>query len=159
MAKPWKVPHLSPHTPVSLAALKILRTRLREAFSYEEETLAGADIEALHSMRVSCRRLEGSLTLFQRLFPAEQYKQVHRRLRKLIQALGDVRERDVFLHWLRSRSDDLPTKSRKPIELLIAREEAGRVQERKVLAALLRQLRRSGFQEMVDQFLMRSLTR
>lgn len=60
------------------------------------------DPDAVHDLRVSIRRLGQCLRVFQQFFPAKERKRVRRRLKKLMQAAGEVRNRDIALDLIAS---------------------------------------------------------
>ena len=51
------------------AAGRVILTRWREMMSYRDGTLLGEDIEELHAMRVSSRRLRAAMDAFEGAFP------------------------------------------------------------------------------------------
>jgi hypothetical protein len=57
MAKAWKVKGLAPHRSRWNCARRVITTRYREMTSFQSGAAAGADIEFVHDMRVSSRRL------------------------------------------------------------------------------------------------------
>jgi CHAD domain-containing protein len=69
MAKPFKVRKTTPHDPAEAAAVRILRTRLREFYSHwpDPDTLPSA--EQLHNQRISGKRLRYSAETLRELFP------------------------------------------------------------------------------------------
>ncbi len=64
MARPWKIVDLEPDENLKVCLRKIAQTRFQETFSYEHGTIEGEDIEALHDMRVSARRLRAGTENF-----------------------------------------------------------------------------------------------
>ena len=76
-------------------------TGLIETF---EKELAKAskhgDEDAVHDLRVSIRRLRATLRTFQQYFPEPRVKRVRRRLRRLMEFAGEVRDRDIVLNLL-----------------------------------------------------------
>jgi inorganic triphosphatase YgiF len=59
------------------------------------------DPEAIHDLRVSIRRLDQCLTVFHQFFPAGATKRMRRRLAKLMEISGEVRNRDIALDLIR----------------------------------------------------------
>ena len=64
MAKAWDVPGLRSGAGFRDAAGRVILTRWREMMSYRDGTLLGEDIEELHAMRVSSRRLRAAMDAF-----------------------------------------------------------------------------------------------
>ena len=157
MAKPWKILELNPDESLKQCLYKIALTRFQETFSYESGTIKGEDIEALHDMRVSARRLRAVLRIFRDCFSKKKLKKHDARLQALIRSLGSVRERDVFLESLSGYKKSLEPGDCKVIDLLIARETTARVLDRRNLMRDLKFLRRSKYSDSFAVFLKSSL--
>jgi CHAD domain-containing protein len=56
---------------------------------------AQADSDSVHDLRTSIRRLCECLKTFDDLFPASEAGRLRRKLRKLMQLAGEVRNRDI----------------------------------------------------------------
>jgi CHAD domain-containing protein len=61
----------------------------------------GRDIEYIHRMRVASRRLRAALPLFAPCFPAKEYGAWMRELTRITRALGEARDTDVQIAFLR----------------------------------------------------------
>ncbi len=157
MAKPWKILDLNPDESLKRCLQKIALTRVQETFSHESATLKGEDMEALHDMRVSARRLRAMMRIFRDCFSKKKLKKYDVRLQSLIRALGAVRERDVFLESLSEDKKSLEPADRKVIELLIARETTARVLDRRNLMRELNNLRRVKYADSFSSFVRSSL--
>ena len=72
MAKAWEVPGLAGDARFREAAGRVILTRWSEMMSYRDGTLLGEDIEELHSMRVSSRRLRAAMDAFEGAFRARR---------------------------------------------------------------------------------------
>ncbi len=157
MAKPWKILDLNPDENLKQCLHKIALTRFQETFSYESATVNGEDVEALHDMRVSARRLRAVLRIFRVCFSKKKLKKHDARLQSLIRSLGAVRERDVFLESLAAYKNNLDPADRKVIDLLIARETTARVLDRKKLIRELKLFKRFNYADSFTAFLKTSL--
>src|ERR1051325_12073023 len=100
MAKAWPVEGLSAETQLDISARRIVETRFREVWFYIPGTIVGKDIEQLHSMRVSIRRLRSALKNFGPCFDRDGRRDHGERLRELADRLGVLRDLDVKIHWL-----------------------------------------------------------
>lgn len=80
------------------AVLKRLEVMLR----LTAKVRANHDLEAVHDMRVASRRTRTALELFSACFPARRVKQWNKRLRRVTRALGQARDTDVQVEFLRS---------------------------------------------------------
>ena len=80
------------------------------------------DIERVHDMRVATRRLRAALEIFEPCFPAEA---VRRRpcdeVKRLADALGERRDRDVAIAALHAFNDQMPSPDRRGVASLIER--------------------------------------
>lgn len=157
MARPWKIVDLDPNENLKICLQKIALTRFQETFSYEQGTLKGEDIEALHDMRVAARRLRAILRIFRECFPRKKFLRQNERLKGLIQSLGAVRECDVFIDLLEGKRKALAPREGKIIGQLIAREENSRLSLRKQLVSELRSLQRSNYTDSFHRFLKETL--
>jgi CHAD domain-containing protein len=157
MAKARKIPYFNPDQQVNICLRKILRTRFNEMYSYEKGTIAGTDIEYLHDMRVSSRRVQAAMKIFGDAFPKRKFRYVYTRLRTLIKALGEVRHYDVLIDMLNKYRNNLNDKERKAFDLLIIRQNTIREQKRKILLGTIKQLEKSGFKEEFHKFVITAL--
>jgi CHAD domain-containing protein len=157
MAKAWKIPYYDTNQQVNICLRKILRTRFNEMYSYEKGTIEGKDINYLHDMRVSSRRVQAAMKIFKPAFPKRKFKNIYTKLRTLIRALGEVRHYDVFIDRLNKYREGLSENDRKAFELLVIRQNTIREQKRKVLMNTLKQLEKSGFKEEYHKFITTTL--
>lgn len=157
MAKAWKIPYFNPDQELNICLRKILRTRFNEMYSYEKGTIEAADIEYLHDMRVSSRRVQAALKIFRDAFSRKKFNAIYSQLRTAIRALGEVRHYDVLIDMLNEFRKKLADKDKKAFDLLIIRQNTIREQKRKVLLITLKQLEKSGFKEDFHKFISTTL--
>ncbi len=69
-------------------------------------TISGEDIEALHDMRVASRRLRSALRIFDPCLPRKKLKLATKLVKGVTQALGQVRDQDVFLDYLEKAASE-----------------------------------------------------
>jgi CHAD domain-containing protein len=79
------------------------------------------DIEPLHDMRVATRRLRAALEVYAPCFPAKRHRKALKRVKKLADALGERRDRDVAIEFLSGFADEAPEADRAAIDALIER--------------------------------------
>jgi CHAD domain-containing protein len=75
----------------------------RVALEFREEievVKEGRDVEAVHRMRVTSRRLRAGLPLFSQCFPGKAYKKISGGIRRITRDLGDARDLDVQIGYL-----------------------------------------------------------
>jgi CHAD domain-containing protein len=157
MAKAKKIPFLDPNKPLEECVKKILRTRFEEMVSYEQGTVDGSDIEALHDMRVASRRVQAVLRIFRGLYHKKKFKAEYNELRTLIRTLGEVRDYDVFIDKLEKLKAGFPEADNRAIELLIIRKKSERDLKRKVLVQHINNLNRIGYKEHFSRFIEESM--
>jgi CHAD domain-containing protein len=85
-------------TPKSLAEIIVLQ--LRELNGFHQEVLATSEVEAVHKMRVTTRRLQASLDLLQFGKQEIKIRKLKRKLRNWRRKLSRIRNYDVFLESL-----------------------------------------------------------
>ena len=88
---------VAPKTPVGRAAGLILIERARPLFALEAKAVSGEDMDAVHDMRVSSRRVREALALFAPVYPAKDLRRWQKALRRVTASLGAVRDADVFI--------------------------------------------------------------
>jgi CHAD domain-containing protein len=59
------------------------------------------DADSIHDLRVSVRRFQQCLSVFQQFFPGGAVKKIHKRLHNVMELSAEVRNRDIALHLLR----------------------------------------------------------
>jgi CHAD domain-containing protein len=92
------------------------------------------DADSIHDLRVAIRRFEQCLRIFHAFFPKSHQKKIRRRLRKIMDLSGGVRNRDIALDLLRKAG--VPDTSAISVTMLQDRKQAQQ--------ALLRELDRWG---------------
>lgn len=147
MARAWDVPGLRGDARFRDAAGRVILTRWAEMMSYREGTLLGEDIEELHAMRVSSRRLRAAMDAFAPAFPARGYRPYLRRVKEITDVLGDARDLDVAVERLLGLLEGMGPEERPGIEGLIARYREERAAEDPHIAALFARIDEEGFEE------------
>ena len=154
MAKPWIVKDLDSDEKLNVCLKKILRTRFREAASYVPAAMKGEDIEDLHDVRVSIRRLESVLKIFESSFPEKLYAKEIKTIRDFLRSMGKVRELDVFLQTLNDYSARIAESERAPIDRIIQNYAPAYTKRRtkleKTLAELSSKSFNSRFEKLID---------
>lgn len=96
-----------------------LDTRLRALLRHDPGARTGADIEDVHQMRVSVRRMRAALKAARPLLDAGWADGLRAELGWLGRSLGPVRDLDVLLPRLRDLAADLPSDERSAAGQLI----------------------------------------
>ena len=121
MARAWDVPGLRGGAGFRDAAGRVILTRWREMMSYRGGTVLGEDIEELHAMRVSSRRLRAAMDAFEVAFPAKSFRPLLRQVKEITDVLGEARDLDVAVQRLTRTLTAMDEDERPGIEGLIAR--------------------------------------
>jgi CHAD domain-containing protein len=103
-----------------------LDLRLRALLHHDPGTRTGEDVEDLHQMRVSVRRMRAALKAARPLLDAEWADGLREELGWLGRALGPVRDLDVLLLRLRTEVAALPADEQEAGAVLVAALEAER---------------------------------
>lgn len=75
-------------------------TLLRRLGKEAARAAQASDAETVHDLRVAIRRLNGCLRLFAHFYPSGGRKELKKDLKKLMQACGEVRDRDIAMQLL-----------------------------------------------------------
>jgi CHAD domain-containing protein len=127
VAKAKPIPDLSADQSYAEAAARIVSVRAAELTENAQGVLDTGDIERVHDMRVATRRLRASLEIFEPCFAAEPYEEALREVKRLADALGERRDRDVSIVALDAFNEQMPGPDRRGIDSLIGQltEEQG----------------------------------
>jgi CHAD domain-containing protein len=137
------------------AAGRVVLTRWREMMSYRDGTLLGEDIEELHAMRVSSRRLRAAMDAFAGAFPARSFRPYLRQVKEITDTLGGARDLDVAMEGLGRLLPELEESERAGVEGLHSRLRADRTAETPKIAELFARLDEEGFATRFEAYLRR----
>jgi CHAD domain-containing protein len=148
VAKAKPIPDLSADDAYAEAAAKIVEVRAGELMEHAEGVLDTGDIERLHDMRVATRRLRAALEFFEPCFPEKAFRESLAEVKRLADALGERRDRDVAIVSLGRFSEQMAAPDRRGVGSLVERlrgeqEEANAALTPLVDQANLRSLRES----------------
>jgi CHAD domain-containing protein len=151
MAKPKPIPDLTTEVPYAEAAAKIVSVRAAELTEHARGVLDTGDIERVHDMRVATRRLRAALEIFEPCFPAEPFGDALREVKRLADALGERRDRDVAIAALRVFNDQMPGPDRRGVASLIEQLSAEQDEANLLLAPLVERPNLVALQESMDE--------
>lgn len=152
MANPKRINHLRPDLRWASAAESILASRVIEVFSHERGVREGVDPEAVHDMRVALRRLQAALRLFRACYPPKRLRRYRLRLRRLLQALGAVRDQDIIIDALSHHAGASPDPVSEALARMVSEQRAARQRELASSLRLLDKLQRANFAEAMVRF-------
>src|SRR3954452_6552070 len=119
MAKAQPIRDLSADQPYAEAGARIVEVRGAELAEHAQGVLDTGDIERVHDMRVATRRLRAALEIFEPCFPAKPYARALSEVKRLADALGERRDRDVAIAALHNFNDQMSARDRCGIASLI----------------------------------------
>jgi CHAD domain-containing protein len=119
MAKAKPIPDLSADDSYAEGAARIVSVRAAELTEHAHGVLDTGDIERVHDMRVATRRLRAALEIFEPCFPEEAYQEALGEVKRLADALGERRDRDVAIATLRAFNEQMPSPDRRGVASLI----------------------------------------
>lgn len=145
MSRAWDVPGLRRRCTFRDAAGRVILTRWRELMSYEEGTLLGEDIEELHAMRVSSRRLRSAMDAFAPVFPRRSFAARLKVVKRVTDTLGRARDLDVQIDAFTAMLEVLPSDEQPGIAGMIRDLRSQRDAETPRIAALFAELEETRF--------------
>jgi CHAD domain-containing protein len=151
MAKPKPIPDLTAEVPYAEAAAKIVSVRAAELTEQARGVLDTGDIERVHDMRVATRRLRAALEIFEPCFPTEPFGDALREVKRLADALGERRDRDVAIATLHAFNDQMPGPDRRGVASLIEQLTAEQGEANLLLAPLVERPNLVALQESMDE--------
>lgn len=90
-----------------LLAAQYLRKQIRQLAAQIEGIRQAEDIEYVHRARVASRRLRAALNMFADCFRARKVKRWRKQIRRVTRDLGEVRDKDVQIVWVRQALGEL----------------------------------------------------
>jgi CHAD domain-containing protein len=152
MAKAWPV-DVRADMPFEEAARETIAVRAPEMMSYVEGTIRGEDIEELHSLRVSCRRLRAALEVYGPCFPRKPLERVLDLVKDTADAASEARDLDVQIEFLSDYTAAAPGLDRPGVLSLIGRLRAARRAADAHLVPALKRLEDERFLEQVERLI------
>jgi CHAD domain-containing protein len=116
-------------TPIVRAAPLLLLAKAKPLFALESAARAGADMDAVHDMRVASRRLREAMRLLEPLYPRKRFRAWYRSVSTITRALGPVRDSDVFIDAFSRLSPELSEGGRRFTAFLIGQRMGRREYE------------------------------
>jgi CHAD domain-containing protein len=137
MAKARPIPGLEPDDSYALAAAKVVAVRAGELVEHSAGVLDLGEIEAVHRMRVATRRLRAALEVFEPCFPRKRHRRALKEVKRLADALGERRDRDVAIAGLTEFGEAVAAADRRGVESLVARLREEQLAANEALAPMV----------------------
>ncbi|HEX7543411.1 MAG TPA: CHAD domain-containing protein [Candidatus Limnocylindrales bacterium] len=125
-----------------VAACKILRFNFDRLLKWEPAVRSDSDTEALHDMRVATRRMRAAWRVFDDSFRPGRTRKIRRRLEKVANRLGAVRDLDVLIEGLETYRSSLNAADRPGLDPMLS---LWRRQRKTARTLLLEELDSSGY--------------
>jgi CHAD domain-containing protein len=151
MAKAKPVPDLTCDLAYAEAAAKIVSVRGDELAEHAQGVLDTGDIERVHDMRVATRRLRAALEIFEPCFPADAYGQALAEVKRLADALGERRDRDVAIAALHTFNDQMAAPDRRGVASLIEQLRGEQEKANEELAPMVSEGNLKALRESMDE--------
>jgi CHAD domain-containing protein len=151
MAKAKPIPDLTADDAYAEAAEKVVSVRGAELAAHAQGVLDTGDIERVHDMRVATRRLRATLEIFEPCFPAKAYGQALTEVKRLADALGERRDRDVAIAALHNFNDQMAALDRRGVASLIEQLRGEQQQANEDLAPLVSEDNLRALRESLDE--------
>ena len=137
------------HQPLAEVGRRAIQHYLKKIRKSMLVAREGTDIEGVHDLRVATRSLRATLEMLEEtpVFDADQLQDLHRRLRRLAQMLGEVRDLDVFLDRVAEFKRSHPT----PQGGLRALSDLLRKRRTRANTRLLKELDRARTHRLLDE--------
>ena len=151
MAKAKAIPNLSADDTYAEAAAKVVSVRATELTEHAQGVLDTGDIEPVHDMRVTTRRLRAAMEIFEPCFPQKQFQQALADVKGLADALGERRDRDVAIAALHVFNDQMPAPDRKGVTSLIDTYRSEQAEANEGLAPMVDEQRLATLQQSLEE--------
>ena len=151
MAKAKQIPDLTADVAYAEAAAKVVSVRGAELAEQARGVLDTGDIERVHDMRVATRRLRAALEIFEPCFPDKAYDQALTEVKRLADALGERRDRDVAIAALHGFNDQMAAPDRRGIASLIEQLRTEQNEANEGLAPLVSEENLKALRESMDE--------
>lgn len=157
MATEWKIEGILPHETLEICARRIIVDYFRKMMSYKEGAKDGTDIEFVHDMRVTSRRLRAAMDNFADCFREKPFKKHYKKIKAITRTMGAVRDLDVLIARFQREVDTLSKIEQADIHRLIAHLRNEREEARKPMLALFTELEATDFETEFLAFFLREV--
>ena len=142
-----KIEDISPDETLEVCARQIIVNYFHQMMSYREGAKDGSDIEFVHEMRVTSRRLRAAMDNFADCFPEKAFKKHYKKIKLITQTMGAVRDLDVLIARFEKELGTLPEAEQADIRRLIEHLQQERENAQKPMLTLFAKLEETGFEK------------
>ena len=141
-----KTENISPDETLEVCARRIIANYFHQMMSYKEGAKAGNDIEFVHEMRVTSRRLRAAMDNFVDCFPEKAFNKHYKQVKSITRTLGAVRDLDVLIARFKKEFVTLPEAEQADIRGLIEHLQQEHENDRKPMLTLFAKLEETDFE-------------
>ena len=146
MATEPKIKGISPDETLDACARQIIVNYFHEMMSYKEGAKKGTDIEFVHEMRVTSRRLRAAMDNFADCFPKKQFKKHYKKIKAITRTMGAVRDLDVLIVRFQNELTNLTEVEQADIRGLIEHLQREHEEARQPMLMLFEELEETDFE-------------
>ncbi len=141
-----KIKQISPDETLETCARQIIMGYFCQMMSYKEGAKDGTNIEFVHEMRVTSRRLRAAMDNFADCFPEKAFRKYYKRVKAITRTMGSVRDLDVLITRFQRELDTLSEVEQMDIRGLIEHLQCQREEARKPMLMLFAKLEEINFE-------------
>ena len=146
MATEPEIKGVVPEETLEVCARQIIVNYFHEMLSYKEGAKEGTDIEFVHDMRVTARRLRAAMDNFADCFPKVPFKKHYKKVKAITRTMGAVRDLDVLIVRFENELVNLTEGERSDIRAIIEHLQRKRKDAREPMLMLFEELEETGFE-------------
>ena len=146
MATESTIGTVSPDETLESCARQIIVRYFQQMMSYKAGAKDGTNIEFVHDMRVTSRRLRAAMDNFAACFQEKPFKKHYKKIKAITQTMGSVRDMDVLIARFQREMDTLSEVEQTDIHRLIAHLQHKREAARKPMLTLFTALEATDFE-------------
>lgn len=146
MATGSEIKDIVPDEALEVCARQIIVSYFHEMLSYKEGAKEGTDIEFVHDMRVTSRRLRAAMDNFADCFPKVPFKKHYKKVKAITRTMGAVRDLDVLIVRFENELVNLAEGERSDIREVIEHLQRKRKDVREPMLMLFEELEETGFE-------------
>ena len=150
-----KIKGISPDKTLEACARQIIVNYFHEMMSYREGAKKGTDIEFVHDMRVTSRRLRAAMDNFADCFSKRSpFKRHYKKIKAITRTMGAVRDLDVLIARFQNELANLTAVEQTDVRGLIEHLQQERKNAREPMLTLFEELEETGFETEFLEFFM-----
>ena len=146
MATESKIERVSSEETLEICARRIIVDYFHKMMSYKEGAKDGTDIEFVHDMRVTARRLRAAMDNFASCFQEKPFKKYYKKIKAITRTMGSVRDLDVLIARFQRELGTLSEAEQADIRRLIEHLQHEREEVRKPMLMLFAELEAADFE-------------